>query len=132
MGCLTNRSLSSWLHRPNKCPRIWRATPSREAMMFTIDDAGSAIAAVSALGTAAFGLVDATKVFGGGVSRAGFGYVDQAVRPYISFTTPQEGVFGTQQIIDTLRANWMNGMAKADQKAAAKSLIRLMVKPDTA
>jgi len=100
--------------------------------MFTIDDAGSAIAAVSALGTAAFGLVDATKVFGGGVSRAGCGYVDQAVRPYISFTTPQEGVFGTQQIIDTLRANWMNGMAKADQKAAAKSLIRLMVKPDTA
>jgi hypothetical protein len=101
-------------------------------MMFTIDDAGTAIAAVSALGTAAFGLVDATKVFGGGVSRAGFGYVDKAVRPYISFDGPQEGVFGTQQIVDTLRANWMNGMAKADQKAVAKSLIRLMLKPDTA
>jgi hypothetical protein len=100
--------------------------------MLTIDDAGTAIAAVGALGTAAYGLVDATKVFGGGVSRAGFGHVDKAVRPYISFAAPEVGIFGTQQIIETLRANWMNGMAKADQKAVAKSLIRLMLKPDTA
>ena len=31
--------------------------------------------AVGALGTAATGLVDTTKVFAGGMSRAGFGYI---------------------------------------------------------
>jgi hypothetical protein len=100
--------------------------------MFTIDNAGSAIAAVGALGTAAYGLVDATKVFGGGVSRAGFGHVQQAVAPYIAFAGADAGAFGTEQIVETLRANWMNGMAKADQKAIARSLIRLMLKPDSA
>ncbi|HZQ12153.1 MAG TPA: hypothetical protein VFB31_05020, partial [Pseudolabrys sp.] len=32
----------------------------------------------------------------------------------------------------TLRANWLNGVAKADQKAAAKSLIHLALSPGNA
>jgi hypothetical protein len=100
--------------------------------MPSIETVGSAIAAVGALGTAAYGLVDATKVFGGGVSRAGFGYVRNAVAPFVTFANHDDAVFGTTQILETLKANWMNGMAKADQKAVAKSLIRLRVTPDTA
>jgi hypothetical protein len=87
------------------------------------------IAAAGALGTAAFGLVDATKAFGGGVSNAGFGSVRQAVTPFIGNaggpTRDGAAAFGRDDILATLRANWINGVAKADQKAAAKSLIRL-------
>ena len=37
----------------------------------------TAITAIGALGTAAFGVVDATKAFGGGVSNAGFTFIEQ-------------------------------------------------------
>jgi hypothetical protein len=81
------------------------------------------ICAAGALGTAAFGLVDSSKAFAGGISNAGFSYVKNTVDPFIlGAVTP---AFGKPQILETLRANWLNGMAKADQKAVAKSLIRL-------
>jgi hypothetical protein len=38
-----------------------------------------AILAIGVLGTAATGLVDTTKVFGGGISRAGFGYIKRLI-----------------------------------------------------
>jgi hypothetical protein len=97
--------------------------------MLSIDDAGNAIAAVGALGTAAYGLVDVTKVFGGGVSRAGFGHIRHAVDRFLKHSTADGEAFGPNQVRATLLANWMNGMAKADQKAAAKSLIRAALKP---
>jgi hypothetical protein len=100
--------------------------------MASLEDVANAILATGALGTAAYGLVDVTKFFGGGVSRAGFASVRAAVMPYIDVPQPPGAVFGTAQIVDTLRANWMNGMAKAEQKAVAKSMIRLMLKPETA
>ncbi len=91
---------------------------------------GSLLAAAAALGTAAYGLVDASKALRGGVSNLGFKFVADAVTPLI------EGGVGTaftrQEVLDTLRANWLNGVAKADQKAAAKSLIRLGVTPASA
>jgi hypothetical protein len=102
------------------------------ARMAALDDVMNAIVATGALGTAAYGLVDITKFFGGGVSRAGFESVRTAVMPYIDVANPPGAVFGTAQIVETLRANWMNGVAKADQKAVAKSMIRLMLKPETA
>ena len=37
---------------------------------------------MGALGTAAFGLVDASKAFGGGASRYGLRYVFRALKPY--------------------------------------------------
>jgi hypothetical protein len=89
------------------------------------------IAAAGALGTAAYGLVDAFKAFGGGVSNAGFSYIRKALTPFlaghgISFA------FGSADVFATLRANWLNGVSKADQKAIAKSLIRLSLTPEGA
>ena len=81
------------------------------------------ITAIGGLGTAAFGLVDSTKVFWGGVNRIGFGKIKQAV----ANLTPGAAVNGLSQsqIIRILRANWYNGQDLASQKAIAKSLIKL-------
>jgi len=79
------------------------------------------IAAAGALGTAAYGLVDASKFIAGGMSNPGFGFIRKAVRPLLGAA----GEYGPEEILATLKANWLNGMAKADQKAVAKSLIRL-------
>jgi hypothetical protein len=95
----------------------------------------NALGAVAALGTAAYGLVDASKAFRGGASNAGFRFIRDAVQPFIQgapASTADSQAFGPQQILVTLRANWLNGVAKADQKAIAKSLIRLCVTPDSA
>jgi hypothetical protein len=87
------------------------------------------IAAIGALGTAAVGLVDTTKAFNGGLSNAGFKFVRRAVLKLISGEAADPvspgRAFGNADVIATLRANWMNGVPKADQKAAAKGLIRL-------
>jgi hypothetical protein len=83
------------------------------------------LAAAGALGTAAMGLVDTAKVFGGGPSNFGFGYVEDGLRPFLAPITEHSSAFGKSQILQTLRANWLNGVAKADQKAKAKSLIHL-------
>jgi hypothetical protein len=82
---------------------------------------GDMIGAVGGLGTAAFGLVDAFKAVGGGVSNAGFASIRKALAPLGAALGP----LGGADPWDTLRANWINGMAKPDQKAIAKSLIRL-------
>jgi hypothetical protein len=85
------------------------------------------IAAAGGLGTAAFGLVDASKAVAGGMSNPGFGYIRQAVEPFVGTATGGSATptaFGPASILATLRANWLNGVAKADQKAVAKSLIR--------
>lgn len=82
------------------------------------------LAAAGALGTAAMGVVDASKAFWGGPSNFGFGDVKGALAPFLS---PLRGTshFGEVDILDTLKANWLNGVAKADQKAKTKSLIHL-------
>jgi hypothetical protein len=90
------------------------------------------IAMAGGLGTAAFGLVDASKAVWGGVSRAGFSFVRTTVASLLGARPAATPIFGHDQVIGTLRANWMNGMAKADQKAAAKALIRLMLTPASA
>jgi hypothetical protein len=91
----------------------------------------SFVPAVGALGTAAMGLVDASKFFDGGPSNFGFGYIEVGLKPFL----PIQGanlVFGQAQVLQTLKANWINGVAKADQKAIAKSLIHLGITPQTA
>jgi hypothetical protein len=92
------------------------------------------IAAASGLGTAAFGLVDATKAGRrGGVSHAGFGFIEGAIGkltgPGSSGGAPS---FGRVDMIETLRANWINGVEMPQQKLAAKALIRLYLDPETA
>ncbi len=87
------------------------------------------IAAAAALGTAAFTLVDGSKVLrGGGVSNCGFGYITSSVNKFFPITSEQTdpaNPLRLTEVIATLKANWLNGTALADQKAIAKSLIKL-------
>jgi len=80
------------------------------------------ITAIGGLGTAAFGLVDSTKPFFGGVNRIGFSRIATAV----AGLTPGAPANGLTQgkILDTLKANWYNGTDLGSQKAIAKSLIK--------
>jgi len=92
------------------------------------------IAAVGALGTAAFGLVDTLKVLpGGGISRAGFKFIRKTVLelapPVPSFD--QTGL-DRDSILTTLSSQWINGTTTADQVNIAKSLIKLRLTPETA
>jgi hypothetical protein len=93
------------------------------------------VAAVGGLGTAAYGLVDATKVLKkGGVSHSGFTYIEGVIRKLLG---PEGGAggapcFGRIDMIETLLANWINGVDIVQQKAAAKALIRLYLDPATA
>ena len=87
------------------------------------------ITAVGGLGTAAFGLVDSTKVFWGGVNRIGFKRIANSVKRL----TPKLTLGLTQEhIVSTLRGNWYNGTALADQKSIAKSLIKQGLCPENA
>jgi hypothetical protein len=80
------------------------------------------ITAIGGLGTAAFGLVDSTKVLGGGVNRIGFGSISDAIKKL----TPGAPGAGLSQanIVAPLRANWFSGTDLASQKSIAKSLIK--------
>ena len=82
-----------------------------------------AISAIGALGTAAFGLVDATKVFNGGVNHIGF----KGIRARMTELVPDASTnaLGLGDVLETLRGNWFNGTDLASQKAIAKSLIKL-------
>lgn len=88
------------------------------------------IAAAGALGTAAFALVDACKLFGGGISNSGFG----RIMAVVSVLVPpgHSGPAWHASLRNTLRANWLNGTALADQKAIAKTLIKLRLDATTA
>jgi len=83
--------------------------------------AGQIIAAVGALGTAAYGLVDTSKTFWGGPSNFGFKYIKNAMTPFRAALEQADGTEWTR----IMRANWINGVSKDDQKAKAKGLIRL-------
>lgn len=88
------------------------------------------IAAISALGTAAFGLVETSKVFWGGVSRIGFGHIEEALRPFAPALAAAVGPANDWRRI--LRAHWLNGRPKDEQKAIAKSLLRLGLSAENA
>jgi len=91
-------------------------------MSLTIESLIDYIAAVGALGTASYGLVDATKAGPkGGISRVGFRFIQRALQPFEN---------ALMQIDDTapyaaIQANWINAVPKADQKLATRNLIRL-------
>jgi hypothetical protein len=71
------------------------------------------------------GLVDTTKAFRGGPSNFGFGYIEGSLEPFLAPLGGKSAAFGKSEVLLTLKANWLNGVAKADQKAKAKSLIHL-------
>src|SRR5580658_5180155 len=91
------------------------------------------VTAIGGLGTAAMGLVDTTKLFGGGPSNFGFGYIKDDLKQYLDALDPAGATSPVKnKVLQTLRANWLNGVAKADQKATAKSLIHVGLTPATA
>lgn len=95
-------------------------------MNFELADA---VMALGALGLASFALVDATKVGAkGGVSNSGFVFVELAVKhllPNEARTDRPAQSTSPRTLLDILHANWIGGMSLADQKAVAKSLIKL-------
>jgi hypothetical protein len=93
-----------------------------------LDSALNFIAAAAALGTAAFGLVDGSKAFRGGISNAGYGHLRNALLRF----EPALTLAGEVRLMETIRANWLNGKPLPDQKAAAKALIRLGITPENA
>ncbi|MGC2195987.1 MAG: hypothetical protein WA628_15025 [Terriglobales bacterium] len=87
-----------------------------------------AVFAIGSLGTAAYGVVDATKAFGGGISNRGFDDIRKVVSKFIPASAGDSdgaSALSLQSALATLRANWLNGMALSDQKAIAKALIKL-------
>lgn len=92
---------------------------------------GKIVTAIGALGTAAYGLVDATKtLYGGGVNRFGFSKI-KAVVESLTPGTPPQGL-SQEKIIETLKSNWFNGTALSGQKAIAKTLIKQGLAPANA
>jgi hypothetical protein len=91
----------------------------------TLTSLANFVASVGGLGTAAYGLVDVTKAFRGGISNAGFGHVRRALNPFEAALRD----IGQGSPLDIVRANWLNGVPQADQKAIVKSLIRLGLSP---
>jgi hypothetical protein len=81
------------------------------------------VTAIGGLGTAAFGLVDASKALWGSVNHIGFSAIKATVRSL----TPgnPSNALSQDKIMATLKANWFNGTALASQKSIAKSLIKL-------
>lgn len=95
------------------------------------DNLTHAVTAVGALGTAAFALVDSLKQLPrGGISTLGFAYIQKGIAPLL----PADGasVIGQTGGLETLHSNWINGMATDDQKAIAKSIVKLNLSPDRA
>jgi hypothetical protein len=79
------------------------------------------IAAIAGIGSAATGLVDTTKLFGGGVSRAGYKIIEKKLTPFnkILEKIPEHSAW------ETIYGNWINGMDEDDQKSKTKALIKL-------
>ena len=99
------------------------------ATAISLDQVGAALAALSALATAAFGLLDASKAFNGGISNIGLNHIRRAMT---RFEGALDQALGTGEWWVLIRANWINGMAKVEQKAVARSLVKLGLTPATA
>ena len=97
-----------------------------------LGDVSDQIIAVGALGTAAFGLVDGSKAFRGGISNRGFGFIRNALTP---FAPALEEALGSDPECDwraLMRSHWISGRPKEEQKAIAVSLIQLGLTPANA
>lgn len=95
-----------------------------------VSEVGEWIIAVGALGTAAFGIVDASKSAWGGISRRGLGFIAAALAPFEPALTSALGKGCDWRSL--VRAHWINGRPKDEQKSIAVSLIQLGLTPETA
>jgi len=85
------------------------------------------LGAIGALGAAASGLVDTTKLFARGISHVGLKTIREQIEPFSALleTIPENAAF------DTICGLWINGAAIGDQKAKVKALIKLGLRPAT-
>lgn len=83
------------------------------------------IIAVGALGTAAYGLVDATKAFRGGISNFGFSFIEKALAPFGNALDEALGEVEGCRWQQVMKSHWVSGRPKEEQKAIAVSLIQL-------
>jgi len=90
-----------------------------------VSNLANLVTAIGALGGASMGLVDTTKMFRGGPSNIGFGHIEDGLAPFLNAIASNPAPFGKNAILRTLKGDWLNGAAKPDQKAKAKSLIQL-------
>jgi hypothetical protein len=97
--------------------------------IISLPEFGAALAALSALSTAAFGLLDSTKAFWGGVSLVGLGHLRRSLTP---FSQALDAAAGPGAWWVMVQANWINGVPKADQKVVVSSLLKLGLSKDTA
>lgn len=96
-------------------------------------DLPKVVLAIGSLGTAAYGVVDVCKGFGGGISNRGYSDIKKVIAQFVPASAPRrDTALSFESIMRTLRANWLNGMALADQKGVAKSLIKLSLNETTA
>lgn len=95
---------------------------------------GLALAALSALSAAAFGLLDAFKFFGGGLSNVGLTRIYGALHPFRVALLAALGKdeAGREIWRVTVRSNWLNGMQKPQQKAVVSALLKLGLSEATA
>src|ERR1700733_10927532 len=96
--------------------------------MIELQNVGAVTTAIGGLGTAAFGLVEASKAVFKGINRIGFKGISAAVTALTPGNTAAGqpvGALPQQKILATLEANWINGTDLGSQKAIAKSLIKL-------
>ncbi len=97
---------------------------------------GDVVAAIGALGLASFALVDTSKVGRkGGVSNSGFLFIEGAVHqllPDEKRTSRPAKPGEPRSVLDIVHGNWICGIALGDQKAIAKSLIKLRLSAATA
>lgn len=93
-----------------------------------LSNVGAVLAALSGLATASFGLLDASKAVNGGVSLIGLGHLRTALNPFGAVLTAAVG----PSWFDIVRANWINGVPKPDQKTKVGALLKLGLSPETA
>src|SRR5579863_10509587 len=111
-------------------PRFALHNKIRRGTMISLQGLPQVVAAIGGLGTAAFGLVDASKALGGGVNHIGFGAIKSLARSLTPGT--QTNALSQKEVVATLQANWFNGTDLGSQKSIAKTLIKLNLSPGNA
>jgi hypothetical protein len=88
------------------------------------------ITAIGGLGTAAFGLLEASKSVIPWINNIGFGGIERMV---LALTPGNpKNALSQARIIADVKANWINGTDLNSQKSIAKSLIKLNLSPANA
>lgn len=102
-------------------------------MDFASFTSASTVATIGALGTASFGIVDGIKTLPVvGISNSGYAFIQRGVQYFFTGQTRRNSHGELKTLFDTLHGNWVNGRELNDQKAIAKSLIKLQLNSNTA